>query len=321
METNTIEIEPITWLLRQGHQVIKTQSSYWYDAAPKVYQAFPYHKLIVPTIDEVSDLFARSKAIAIRYSTTINQPEGLISYHVMNTKISHDVSDLPKKVRHNVSMGLHYASYRPITMNCLDKEGWYLRKETLLRQGRERAESPEFWHKLCSSAEGLSCFEAWGAFHESTLVASLFACTIEDTVCVLFQQSLSEHMKYGINNALFYRFSNMVLDRPGVKQVFYGLHSLDAPASVDQFKFRMGYSASPVRQRVMFNPVYSVLAQPISYTFLRMLKKILPSSYPVAKGEGMLRFYLQGKRQLSRQEWPEVLLGQKENIFSLASTL
>jgi len=31
------------WLRHQGHQIHKTQHSYWYDQGPCVYQAFPYH--------------------------------------------------------------------------------------------------------------------------------------------------------------------------------------------------------------------------------------------------------------------------------------
>lgn len=317
--TLTNEEDPITWLRLQGHEVIKTNSSYWYDAGPKVYQAFPYHKVIIPTPVELQQLFQHSRAIAIRYSTPLCQPEGLISYHVVNKEIF-NLTDIPKKVRHNVSMGLEYATYQPISMKRLAAEGWKLRADTLNRQGRKSAESKRFWERMCLSAENLNSFEAWGAFHGGELVASLFACTIDTTVCVLFQQSLTPHMKFGINNALFHEFTNTVLNRRGVTQVFYGLHSLDAPASVDQFKFRMGYVPLPVRQHVIFNPSLAAFIQPVSYYFVKMVRKIIPSSNGIAKAEGIMRFYLQGKLPLSDQVWPEALLDQKEEILSKANS-
>ena len=36
------------WLAIQGHRVIKTANSYWFDQGPRAFQAFPYHHLINP---------------------------------------------------------------------------------------------------------------------------------------------------------------------------------------------------------------------------------------------------------------------------------
>lgn len=309
--------EPIEWLRRQGHHIIKTQNSYWYDAAPKVYQAFPYHSLITPSEDEIVTIFKQSQAIAIRFSTPISQPEGQISYHVVYDRGDCNITNLHKKARHDVTRGLQYASYEVISFARLAQEGWNLRKETLIRQGRKNAESRSFWQLLCLSAEGLPGFEAWGALHEGALVTAIVACTIGDTVGVFYQQSLTEHLKFGINNALTYAFTCNVLNRPGVKNIFYGLQSLDAPSSVDDFKFRMGYSAKPVRQQVVFNPVIAPLIQPLSHSMLKTLVKIFPSNARISKTEGMVRFYLQGKRPLSNQIWPDILLEQKEAVLAM----
>jgi hypothetical protein len=306
------------WIRRQGHHIIKTNSSYWYDVGPKVYQAFPYHELITPTNDEILDFFRQSKAIAIRFSTPLNQPEGQLSYHVVYDQTNYEFAGLPKKARHDVTRGLQYASYEPIPLLRLAKEGWSLREETLTRQGRQNAESRSFWEELCLSADGLPCFEAWGALHEGALVATLLACKIDDTVGIFYQQSLTEHLKFGINNALTYTFTREVLNRSGTKCIFYGLHSLDAPASVDDYKFRMRYSPKPVRQRVVFNPLIAPLIQPISHSLLKIIGKILVTNSQIAKAEGMVRFYLQGKRSLFDQEWPDILREQKETILALA---
>ena len=44
------------WLRRQGYIVVKTESSYWYDAWPRVFQAYPYHWVIQPEQAEINAL-------------------------------------------------------------------------------------------------------------------------------------------------------------------------------------------------------------------------------------------------------------------------
>jgi hypothetical protein len=282
------------WLRRQGKDIIKTNSSYWYDIGPKIYQAFPYHQLITPSNDEIKYFFEQSKAIAIRYSIPLNQPQGQSSYHVIYEGDNYELANLPKKVRHDVTKGMHYASYEPITLVRLAKDGWRLRKETLIRQGRRNAESRLFWATLCTSADDLPGYEAWGASHDGELVAALLACTVDDTIEILYQQSLTQDLIFGINNALTYVFTHEVIHRPGIRCIFYGLQSLDAPISVDEFKFRMGFERKPVKQRVVFNPSITPLIRPLSLRILKILLKVFPASYQIAKAEGMVRFYFQG---------------------------
>ena len=307
----------VEWQLRQGHKVISTESSYWVKLNSNIYQAFPYHKLITPSADEIQNFFRQSHALAARYSIPINQPIGQLSYHVIYDQEKYELYDLPKKVRHDVTKGLQYGSYESIPMSRLAFEGWFLRKETLIRQGRQKAESKDFWESMCLSADGLKCFEAWGALHEGILVAALLACTIGDTVSIFYQQSRTQHLKYGINNALTFTFTQEVLNRPEIRCIFYGLHSLDAPASVDEYKFRMGYSAYPVRQRVIFNPLVAPFIQPISHLGIKTLMRFFPSNNLISKAEGMIRFYLQGKLPLVMQEWPPVLQDRKDEIMAL----
>ena len=69
----------------------------------------------------------------------------------------------------------------------------------------------------------------------------------------------------------------------------------------------MGYSAKPVRQRVVFNPYLQPLVNPLLHACLRAGRKLLPGSPVLSKTEGMLRFYLQGKLPLAEQVKPEPL--------------
>jgi hypothetical protein len=69
------------WLRRQGHRVIRTPSSYWYEAVPRVYQAFPYHWLITPRDEELYQMLGENHAVGLRYSTPLDSHLGAVSYH------------------------------------------------------------------------------------------------------------------------------------------------------------------------------------------------------------------------------------------------
>ncbi len=107
-----------------------------------------------------------------------------------------------------------------------------------------------------------------------------------------------------------------ILSGGRVEEIFYGLHSLDAPASVDEFKFHMGYIAKPVRQRVFFNPELSFALNPLSHQLIKFISHIFRGNSTIAKAEGMVRFYLAGKKSLEQQIWPEILVGQQEAILN-----
>jgi hypothetical protein len=248
----------------------------------------------------------------------LENPVGVISYHVIYDGSSYTFENLSKKVRHDVKKGIDYAKIEPVTFDTLSIEGWDLRLDTLRRQGREKAEPKSWWNKLCLAANGLEGFEAWAAISNNKLVASLIAFTdVQDGYCsILYQQSATDALKYGVNNALAFEFINNVLSRGKADKIFYGLHSLDAPSSVDEFKFRMGFWAYPVRQRVAFNPSIRFLANPYSYQLIKLISRIFSRNSKFSKLEGLLRFYLQGKLPLDLQEWPNALLPQKAQILA-----
>jgi len=296
------------WLRRQGHKVFRTPSSYWVKAGPRVYQAFPYHWVISPAQEEIRKLMLEHNAVAIRYSAPQTSKYGAFSYHVVLKRGQYTQKDLPKKARHDVKKGLSIASVEPISLSRLASEGWRLRRETLMRQKRLDAETETEWQKLCLNADGLSGFEAWGAIVKGKLVAAVLAFLCEDHFYILYHQSLTQYLPIGVNNALAYAVTSNVVNRSDDKvQIFYGLHSLDAPPSVDEFKFRMGYTAKPVRQRVVFHPWVRPLMNNASHALLRAGLRLNPGNPSLSKAEGMLRFYLQGNLPLSKQSLPPPL--------------
>jgi hypothetical protein len=242
---------------------------------------------------------------------------GQASYHVTYVGESYPPSTLPKKARYDVRKGLKIADVEPISFSRAAKEGWELRAETLERQGRTGAETRDWWEKLCHSAGGLAGFETWSAVSEGKLVASLIAFTCDNCCSILYQQSKTAYLPMGVNNALVAVFSGEVLKRPGTEWIFYGLHSLDAPPSVDRFKFRMGYDAKPVRQRVVFHPWLRPVFNRASHAALRHVMHWLPANPILSKAEGLVRWSLAGRRPLEEQDWPPALERRKSDLLSM----
>ncbi len=304
------------WLERRGHRVIRTASSYWYESGPRVFQAFPYHWLISPGEEELHHIFWEQKAVGLRYSAPFHSPQGVVSYHVVYSGEEYPLDALPQKARYDVRRGLGHITAERIPLARLATEGWQTRAETLLRQRRAGAENRAWWERLCHSAEGIHGFEAWGAISDGEMVASLLAFLDNDCCSILYQQSKTAHLRNGINNALTYSFTQEAISRHGISLIFYGLHSLDAPASVDEFKFRMRFAAKPVRQRVVLHPFFAPVVDMLPPSIVNRLSTKLRAMHPLAaKAEGFLRFYMQGRRALADQPWPECLAQHKEELI------
>jgi hypothetical protein len=118
-----------------------------------------------------------------------------------------------------------------------------------------------------------------------------------------------------VNNALFYTTCCEMLAREGVQRVFLTVQSLDAPPTVDEFKFRMGFCPKPVVQRVAIHPWLAPLVRDAGHGWVRRLLERDPGSRMLAKAEGMLRFHLQGRRPLAAQDWPECLAEFKPGLL------
>lgn len=299
------------WMRRQGHQVIRTASSYWYDAGPRVLQAFPYHWLITPDEKEIRDLMLKHGIAALRYSTPMDFPNGMVSYHVVLHK-PYQLEDLRSQARNGVKRGLEHFRVEQISFERLATEGWVLQQDTLARQDRLRSMTQQEWENLCRSAEGLPGFETWAAISNNELAGAVIICRIDDVFNVPFAMSHSRFLADHVNNVIFYSVSCEMLNREGVSNIFFTVQSLDAPANVDEFKFRMGFEPKAVRQRVDFHPLLNPFATPAVHTLTEKLLQRDPSNPTLAKAEGMLRFHVEGKRSIAEQAWPKCLPAQRE---------
>ncbi len=304
------------WLRRQGYHVARTASTYWHSEGSRVYQAFPYQWVVQPTGEELLQFLRENRAIALRYSARVDAPEGRLSYHAVYEGSKYHLDELGKWARKNVRRGLRNCSVEPISFVLLAKDGWALQCDTLARQGRDLKLVPEDWRRRCLAAADLPGFEAWGALIRGRLVASVMTFQMGDCCYMLYQQCHRDYLTAHVNNALSFAVTRTMLARPNVRSIFYGLHSLDAPASVDEFKFRMGYQAKPVRQHVAFHPWLTPLANHTSHGLLKLLMALRPGDPTLSKAEGMMRFYLEGKRPIPEQPFPEPLRGMAAKPIS-----
>lgn len=295
------------WLRRQGHRVERTESSFWYEANARVYQAFPFHWIVRPAEAEITGLLQRRSAIALRYSTPLDASAGCVSYHVVCDDRGYGLEKLDRRTRKNVATGLERCRVERIPLSRLAEEGWDLERDSARRQRRETALSERSWRARYRAAAELPGFEAWGALVDGRLAASLLAFQMGDCCELISQQCLSEFLDARVNHALSFVATQTIVRRPEIGSIFYTLQSLDAPSKVDEFKLRMGYRAEPVRQRVAFHPWARPVLRPFAHEVLRSCLRRRPSSRFFAKAEGMLRFHLQGRLPVSEQTWPELV--------------
>jgi hypothetical protein len=295
------------WFRQQGNRVVRTASSYWVQNGPRVFQAFPYHWIIRPEEEELTQLLRQHRAAALRYSTPWDMPRGMASYHTFFDHGHYGFENLGHRTRKNVRRGLRHCTVEPVRLELIANDGWELQVDTLNRQGRHFKLDRRSWQRLCQAAGDLPGFTGFGAFVDGRLAASLITLQVEDCAYILYQQCLRQFLPQNVNNALSFTVTQALLATPGVRSILYGLHSLDAPSSVDEFKFRMGYTAKPVRQRVVFHPALRPFANPASHALLQQACRLRPGDPVLAKTEGMLRFYLQGLRPLDQQDLPLAL--------------
>lgn len=307
------------WLRRQGYRVIRTVSSYWYEASPRVYQAFPYHWVIQPTEDEILGLLRRNHAIALRYSAPVSHPLGKISYHAIYDQPAYTLEGLDRRSRQNIRTGLKNCSVEPVTFQRLAEEGWCLEVDTATRQGRKPAMDQQAWCRRYLAAADLPGFEAWGALVDGCLTATLLTFQIEDWSEFISQQCQHDYLCARVNNALTYVVTQTMINRPEIHSIFYTIQSLNAPPSVDEFKFRMGFVARPIRQRVAFHPLIPSVVLHCAHAMLARYLKRAPENPFYSRAEGVLRYHLQGNLALEKQSWPDCLEQHRSEIMDAQS--
>ncbi len=127
---------------------------------------------------------------------------------------------------------------------------------------------------------------------QDQLAATLVTFQMDGWGYMIYQQCHRDYLREHANNALSFVVTQNFVRSPGIKGIFYGMQSLDAPPSVDEFKLRMGYEARPVRQRIVFSPYLSPFVNGFSHGLLKAAQAMAPEHRWLSKAEGMFRLAL-----------------------------
>lgn len=284
--------EYANFLDRQGHHVIQSNGYYWYDAQPKFYFYFPYHRTICPSQDEINNLLWRSPALGIRY-LALPHDFGKFSYNIVCEDKSYGLESVdPNFARRQTRRGLENFQIRQISISEAHARGQQIFIDTLRRQGR----NPEYWNKnrwdnYFSAAKGTNGIDVWGAFYQEDLAALLVGYHMEECYTILHQASSTHYLPKFCNNALVFYVTKTKINSDQIRMVFYGPQSLDAPETLDKFKFRMGFVKRPIKQRIVFHPFVKPFINRSSHSIVRRISTRYPKSDFWRKSEGMIRFY------------------------------
>jgi hypothetical protein len=280
------------FLTRQGHHVVKTETCFWYDAQPGFYFYFPYHRPINPGVEELKKIIWGERCIGIRFFTPM-ECIGKSSYNIVCSDKNYDFTSITSATaRHEIRKGLKNFEIRQMDFKELATLGISLNYDTLVRQGRApRRDEVKNWRLYCSSTEGLDGFEAWGAFLNGKLASFEIGFLMEDCFYLLRQSSATEYLPLYPNNALVFALTRIKLALPEVNTVSQGPQSLDAPESLDTFKFRMGYQKQPMKQKIIFNPMIRPFIGGVLHKFVQLAVDARPQSDTLRKLEGIIRFY------------------------------
>jgi hypothetical protein len=237
-------------LEKSGHRVVRTASAWWYEAHPRWYLSIPFHAELTLSATELDEVF-EAGAWVLRYPCPISI--GRKSYRSVCTDPDYALSTLGSTARRATRRGLERCTVRRLPFTELERHGGLeLSRSTLVRQHRRiPADHDQYWRRHYAAAGQNGFAECWAAFAGDRLAAFLIAVTVDDCVYLPVLKSSSEHLPQYPNNALVYSFTRDALDRPGVKEVSWGLESLlPSLAGLERFKQGMGFERRPIGQRI-----------------------------------------------------------------------
>jgi hypothetical protein len=273
-----------------GLRVLEHEETYWIESGPRFLLAIPSHRPLQLVDEQVREILQRSGALGLRYVST-PADGGRQSFQITASGTDYSLDRLSANTRSKTRRGLKRNEIRRIRGAELIEHGQQAFVETMERQGRASEEAVSAWRRLMEAADREEAVEIWSAWHEGELASYLLAMFLDD-VCEFYQaRSRNDLLKHYPNNALIYTLTEEMLVRRGVRQVTFGLESLEDVADLDRFKFSLGFEATPVRQKVVFHPTLrTALAVPPLRWTLGYLADRPGSHVTLRKAAGLARF-------------------------------
>lgn len=274
-----------------GHRVLRGAGAHWYDASPGFFLSLPSHRLLTPSIDGLQALLRHQPIAGIRFPAPLDGP-GKLSYQIVCDTGGYGLDSLSGNARSKVRRGLRRCAVTPVAFATIAAEGVAADRDTLARQGRAVRLPGPAWQRHWEAAAGTAGMEGWAAYVGDTMAAFLISVQFDDSVEFLLARSRSDCLDAYPNNALIFEVAREMLGRRGLRQVTFGLESLEPVGPLDRFKFGMGFRAAPLRQRVVFHPLLRALLQPRTARawFCRYAEARGAASGFWRKALGLLRF-------------------------------
>jgi hypothetical protein len=168
--------------------------------------------------------------------------------------------------------------------------------DTLARQGRAAGLPGGDWNRFWRSVELFPEIEVWGAWVERKLAAFVVAVPFGESVELMLARSRSDCLSAYPNNALLYAVTREMLVERGIREVTFGLESLEPVGPLDDFKFSMGFRRKPLRQRVVFHPLLAALLRqaPVRSLLYRSAARATGRGGVWQKAVGLVRFAEEG---------------------------
>lgn len=249
------------FLSATGHRIVQTESSLWYDASRFCFLSLPSHQLLNPGADELQRVWREGRCWGVRFPAPIEGP-GKASYQIVCDDRTYDIERLSANLRSKVRRGLRRCEVGPIPFADLVERGRAADRDTLARQGRPLRLSNDAWPQYWAAAAQTEGMEGWAAWVGDEVAAFLVTVQFGDSVEFLLARSRSDLLDAYPNNALIFHVTRIMLVDRGVREITFGLESLEPVGPLDQFKFSMGFRKRPIRQRVVFHPMMRALVRP-----------------------------------------------------------
>lgn len=249
------------FLATTGHRVLCGAGAYWYDASPGFFLSLPSHRQLRPSADELRDLLGNQPCAGVRFPAPLDGP-GKLSYQIVCDTRGYRIEGLGANVRSKVRRGLRRCTVAPVPFATIAAEGVAADLDTLSRQRRAvRLDGPA-WQCFWDAAGATAGMEGWAVYVGAEMAAFLVSVQFDDCVEFLLARSRSDYLDAYPNNALIFQVVREMLVHRNLRQITFGLESLEPVDALDQFKFGMGFRAAPLRQRVVFHPLLRALLQP-----------------------------------------------------------
>ena len=274
-----------------GHRVIRTEAAHWYDASWGFFLSVPSHQLLTPAPADLRAVLRQQPCFGVRFPAPIEGP-GKLSYQIVCEASDYGIELLSANVRSKVRRGLRRCEIAPVPFPIVATSGLAANQDTLTRQGRRARLNERRWGSYWRAAAATPGMEAWGAFVGGELAAFLVSVELGDCVEFLLARSRSDRLDAYPNNALIFRVAEEMLVRRGMREITFGLESLEPVEPLDQFKFSMGFRPKPLRQRVIFHPLVREVLQPAAVRafFYRRAQHRRAGAVFWRKAAGLLRF-------------------------------